>query len=251
LIGELRQIAPLLGPWAQAIAAHGRQAGQVHCGETSWQVFEDVADKENHRWWLWVFVTPDTTVFVRGPSRSAQVAAGQLGIDRTQTALEAGRRLVISSGFYKACQSLARIDGVDALWCSAHIRRYFLRAGAAHPGQLGQWCAAWTGRIAVLYRAHHALAAAIPGSDAHEQALQRCQRAFTDLDAARILQTEPASRGLLHPATAKVIATLMRPGRRYRAHRSGPGTLPALDTPRTRPPHRSRRRPAGSGPVTP
>jgi transposase len=208
LIGELRQIAPLLGSWAQAIAAHGRQARQVHCDETSWQVFEDVADKENHRWWLWVFVTPDTTVFVMDPSRSAQVAAGQLGIDRTRTALEAGRRLVISSDFYKAYQSLARIDGVDAIWCFAHIRRYFLRAGAAHPEALGDWCDAWTGRIAVLYRAHHALAATIPGADARQDAAGRWKRAFADIDAHRVLQASDAAKGLLHPAAAKVIATL-------------------------------------------
>jgi transposase len=208
LTGELRQVAPLLAPWAQAIAARGRLAGHAHCDETSWQVFEDVADKENHRWWLWVFVTPDTTVFVMDPSRSARVAAGQLGIDLDQTALEAGRRLVISSDFHRAYQSLARIDGVDALWCFAHIRRYFLRAGAAHPGELGQWCAAWTERIAVLYRAHHALAATIPGTGAHEQALQRYQRAFTSLDAARIQQAGLTADGLLHPAAAKVIATL-------------------------------------------
>jgi branched-chain amino acid transport system ATP-binding protein len=121
LAGELRQVAPLLAPWAQAIAAHGRQAGHAHCDETSWQVFEDVADKENHRWWLWVFVTPDTTVFVMDPSRSARVAAGQLGIDLDQTALEAGRRLVISSDFHRAYQSLARIDGVDALYGESHV----------------------------------------------------------------------------------------------------------------------------------
>ena len=103
-------------------------------------------------------------------SRSAEVAAGQLGIDREQSALEAGRRLVISSDFHKAYQSLACIDGVDPLWCWAHIRRYFLRAGAAHPEALGDWCDAWTERIAVLYRAHHALAATTPGTDAREDA---------------------------------------------------------------------------------
>jgi len=208
LIGELRQVAPLLAPWAQAIAARGRAAGHAHCDETSWQVFEDVADKENHRWWLWTFVTADTTCFVMDPSRSARVAAGQLGIDLGETALEAGRRLVISSDFHKAYQCLAGIDGVDALWCFAHIRRYFLRAGAACPGELGQWCTAWTERIAVLYRAHHALAAAIPGTSGHEQALGRYQRAFASLDAARIQQTALAADGLLHPAAAKVIATL-------------------------------------------
>jgi transposase len=208
LCGALKQVAPLIAPWAEAIAAHGRQAGHVHADETSWQVFEDIAGKDGHRWWLWVFVTGTTTVFVMDTSRSADVAAGQLGIDREQTALEAGRCLVISSDFHKAYQSLACIDGVDPLWCWAHIRRYFLRAGAAHPEALGEWCDAWTGRIAVLYRAHHALAATTPGTDAHEDAAGRWQRAFDDIDAHRVLQASDAAKGLLHPAAAKVIATL-------------------------------------------
>jgi transposase len=208
LCGALKQVAPLIAPWAEAIAAHGRTAGHVHADETSWQVFEDVDGKDGHRWWLWVFVTDATTVFVMDTSRSAQVAAGQLGIDREQAALQAGRRLVISSDFHKAYQSLACIDGVDPLWCFAHIRRYFLRAGAAHPEALGDWCDAWTERIAVLYRAHHALAATTPGTEAHEDAAGRWQRAFTDIDAHRILQASDAAKGLLHPAAAKVIATL-------------------------------------------
>ena len=91
LCGALKQVAPLIAPWAEAIAAHGRTAGHVHADETSWQVFEDIEDKDGHRWWLWVFVTDATTVFVMDTSRSAEVAAGQLGIDREQTALEAGR----------------------------------------------------------------------------------------------------------------------------------------------------------------
>ena len=208
LCGALKQVAPLIAPWAEAIAAHGRAAGHVHADETSWQVFEDVDGKDGHRWWLWTFVTAETTVFVMDTSRSAEVAAGQLGIDREQAALEAGRRLVISSDFHKAYQSLARIDGVDPLWCWAHMRRYFLRAGAAHPEVLGDWCDAWTERIAVLYRAHHALAATTPGTDAHEDAAGRWQRAFTDIDAHRVLQASDAGKGLLHPAAAKVIATL-------------------------------------------
>ena len=133
LCGALKQIAPLIAPWAEAIAAHGRTAGHVHADETSWQVFEDIEDKDGHRWWLWVFVTDQTTVFVMDTSRSADVAAGQLGIDREQSQLEAGRRLVISSDFHKAYQSLACIDGVDPLWCFAHIRRYFLGPGPLTP----------------------------------------------------------------------------------------------------------------------
>jgi transposase len=110
LCGALKQVAPLIAPWAEAIAAHRRQAGHVHADETSWQVFEDVADKDGHRWWLWVFVAGQTTVFVMDTSRSTDVAAGQLGIDREQSALEAGRRLVLCSDFHKAYQSLARAD---------------------------------------------------------------------------------------------------------------------------------------------
>jgi transposase len=60
----------------------------------------------------------------------------------------------------------------------------------------------------VLYRAHHALAATTPGTGAHERAQGRWQRAFTDIDAHRILQASDAAKGLLHPAAAKVIATL-------------------------------------------
>ena len=60
----------------------------------------------------------------------------------------------------------------------------------------------------MLYRAHHALAATTPGTDAHADAAGRWQRAFTDIDAHRILQASDAAKGLLHPAAAKVIATL-------------------------------------------
>ena len=52
LCGALKQVGPLIAPWAEAIAAHGRTAGHVHADETSWQVFEDIEDKDGHRWWL-------------------------------------------------------------------------------------------------------------------------------------------------------------------------------------------------------
>ena len=46
------------------------------------------------------------------------------------------------------------------------------------------------------------------GTDARERAQGRWQRAFADIDAHRILQAADAAKGLLHPAAAKVIATL-------------------------------------------
>jgi len=40
----------------------------VHADETSWQVFEDIADKDGHRWWLWVFAAPRGAVSYRSRS---------------------------------------------------------------------------------------------------------------------------------------------------------------------------------------
>ena len=46
-------------------------------------------------------------------------------------------RLLLSSDFYVVYQILGRVDGVDNLWCWSHIRRYFIRAGDAHPELAG------------------------------------------------------------------------------------------------------------------
>ena len=40
------------------------------------------------------------------------------------------------------------------LYCWAHIRMYFVRAGDANPAQLTYWAAAWLERIKDLYAAH-------------------------------------------------------------------------------------------------
>ena len=209
LCGALKQVAPLIAPWAEAIAAHGRTAGHVHADETSWQVFEDIEDKDGHRWWLWVFVTDATTVFVMDTSRSAGVAAGRPGhrpgADRAGGRPPAGHLLGLPQGLPVA--GLHRRHR-PAVVLGPYPAVFPPRAGAAQPEALGDWCDAWTERIAVLYRAHHALAATLPGTDAHADAAGRWQRAFTDIDAHRILQASDAAKGLLHPAAAKVIATL-------------------------------------------
>ena len=87
-------------------------------------MFAAVEGKDSHRWWCWVFVGPDTTVFRIAPSRSLAVLTEQLGIDTdddTDTlTLPEGRQLLLSSDFYTVYQSLGRLDGVDNLWCWAH-----------------------------------------------------------------------------------------------------------------------------------
>ena len=128
LAGVFAALSSLLAPLAEAISGRNSAAAHLHVDETSWQVFAAVEGKDSHRWWCWVFVGPDTTVFRIAPSRSTKVLAQQVGIDTdtdTDTltlpdALPGGRQVLLSSDFYAVYQSLGSLDGVDNLWCWAH-----------------------------------------------------------------------------------------------------------------------------------
>jgi hypothetical protein len=189
-----------------------------------WQVFAAVEGKDSHRWWCWVFAGPDTTVFTIAPSRSLKVLTTQLGVEHDPDtgalpeSLPGGRRLLLSSDFYTVYQSLGRLDGVDNLWCWSHIRRYFVRAGDAHP-DLQAWTQAWLERIGGLYRAHSALAAAPTGS-LRAQAAAQFDTALQTIDTERHAQA--ANAHLMHPAAVKVLATLDREWDGLARHREFP-----------------------------
>ena len=86
---------------------------------------------------------------------------------------------------------------------NAHIRRYFVRAGDAHP-QLRAWAQAWVERIGALYGAHTAMATTEADSSAHRYAAAQFSAALAGIDAERKAQ---AALPCLHPAAAKVLAT--------------------------------------------
>jgi hypothetical protein len=54
LVGVLKALSALLAPLDAAIRARNAAAGHLHVDETSWSVFEEVAGKDGHRWWLWL-----------------------------------------------------------------------------------------------------------------------------------------------------------------------------------------------------
>lgn len=204
LVGTLEALSELLAPLDQAIRDRNAEAGHLHVDETSWKVFEEVAGKANNRWWLWTFVGPDTVVFIIDPTRATAVLTRHLGIDMDAGALEEGRHLLVSSDFYTTYQSVAKVDGVDPLYCWAHIRRYFIRAGDAHT-ELKAWTGVWLERIGALYGAHQALAGAEVGSPPHAQAQADFDTALATIDTAR---SQEAADETLHPAANKVLATL-------------------------------------------
>lgn len=225
LAGVFAACSDLLAPLAEQITERNAAAAHLHIDETSWKVFAAVEGKDSHRWWCWVFVGPDTTVFTIAPSRSLKVLTAQLGIDTDPDTgalpdtLPEGRQLLLSSDFYAVYQSMGRVDGVDNLWCWSHIRRYFIRAGDAHP-ELAPWTAAWVERIGALYAAHTAIAAAGPSSPAHTVAAAQFSAALNTIDAERAAQMSHSA--LLHPAAAKVLATLDREWDGLARHRDYP-----------------------------
>jgi transposase len=226
LAGVLKALAGLLKPVETALRARNAAATHVQADETTWRVYEQVQDKTGHKWWLWVFIAEDTVVFRRDPTRSNTVLDTHFGIttaDREAGALPDERRLVLSSDFFVVYQSLARLDGVEALWCWAHIRRYFLRAGDAHP-YLNSWRDAWVARIADLSVAHKAMATAEVASPEHHAAVAAFEQALAVIDTVRRQQ---ATGPDLHPGAAKVLATLDREGDGLARHRDFPDA--ALD----------------------
>jgi hypothetical protein len=188
------------------------------------------------KWWLWVFLGPDTVCFVMDPSRSGQVLARHAAIDEKTGQLTAGedggpRSLVISSDFYAVYQSAGKkADGLVNLYCWSHVRRHFVRAGDANPVQLEYWTAAWLERIRDLYAAHDELMAAWAGAPAHarqdKDAATRLEEAHAAWGAALAVIDEARKKqmqapGLQEPAK-KALATLDREWDGLAAHRDYP-----------------------------
>ena len=239
LAGACAQAGALLVPLEEAITARSRGSWHLHAGETTWRVLAPREGDGPARWRLRVFPGPDTACFVMDPSRAGTVLARHAGIDEKTGQLtpdddDGGpRRLVISSGFCAVYQSAGKkAGGLVNLYCRAHIRRYFVRAGDANPAQPGYWTAAWPGRIKDLYAAHAQLmtawaeAAAPPREAAAavsrpEEASAAWDEAIGVIDKAR--RTQMTAPGLQEPAK-KALAALDREWDGLAAHRDYPMT---------------------------
>jgi transposase len=236
LAGACAQAGALLAPLEEAITVRSRASWHLHADETSWRVFAPRDGDGPARWWLWVFLGPDTTCFVMDPTRAGAVLARHAGIDEKTGQLAADRdeprQLVISSDFYSVYTSAGKkADGLVNLYCWAHIRRYFVRAGDANPAQLQYWTAAWLDRIKDLYAAHEQLSAAsaeaaAPAARQADGGAARLEDACTAWDTAlgaidEARRKQMAAPGLQKPAK-KALATLDREWDGLTAHRHYP-----------------------------
>lgn len=238
LAGACAQAGALLVPLAEAITARSRDSWHLHADETTWRVFAPREGDGPARWWLWVFIGPDTVCFVMDPTRSGAVLTRHAGIEEETGQLCADadggpRRLVISSDFYAVYSAAGKkADGLVNLYCWAHVRRHFVRAGDANPAQLTYWTAAWLDRIKDLYAAHDELMAAwqdaapAPAPRDRPAAAARLDQAYTAWDTALTVidqtrKKQMAAPGLQEPAK-KALATLEREWDGLAAHRDYP-----------------------------
>ena len=105
LAGACAQAGALLAPLEEAITARSRGSWHLHADETTWRVLAPRDGDGPAKWWLWVFLGPDTACFVMDPSRAGTVLARHAGIDEKTGQLTPDdhdgepRRLVISSDF--------------------------------------------------------------------------------------------------------------------------------------------------------
>ena len=81
LAGTCAQAGTLLAPLEEAITARSRDSWHLHADETTWRVFAPREGGGPARWWLWVFIGPDTVCFVMDPTRSGAVLARHAGIE--------------------------------------------------------------------------------------------------------------------------------------------------------------------------
>ena len=238
LAGACAQAGALLAPLEDAITARSRQSWHLHADETTWRVFAPRDGDGPARWWLWVFLGADTACFVMDATRSGAVLARHAGIDEKTGQLTPDdddgepRRLVISSDFYAVYQSAGKkAGGLVNLYCWAHIRRYFVRAGDANPAQLTYWTAAWLERVKDLYAAHAQLTtawaqAAAPAPREAAAAAARLEEAGAAWDEAigvidEARKKQMTAPGLQEPAK-KALATLDREWDGLAAHRDYP-----------------------------
>jgi transposase len=239
LAGTCAQAGALLVPLADAITERSRGSWHLHADETTWRVFAPRDGDGPAKWRrrTWVFLGPDTVCFVMDPTRSGAVLARHAGIDEETGQLAADedggpRRLVISSDFYAVYQSAGKkADGLVNLYCWAHVRRHFVRAGDASPVQLKYWTDAWLERIRDLYAAHHELMAAwqdaaAPAPQEKAPAAARLEDAYAAWDDAIAVigearKKQMAAPGLQEPAK-KALATLDREWDGLTAHRGYP-----------------------------
>jgi len=142
--GGFAWLLTVLRPVYELILKKSRSDKHWHADETGWKVFEALIGKLNKRWFLWIFRSCSTAVFVIDPSRSARVVEEFFGKNSTG---------IISCDRYRAyfCFVSKSNERFLIAYCWAHVRRDFIALAKDWPIH-EEWGMDWVEEIRELYR---------------------------------------------------------------------------------------------------
>ncbi len=220
--GGFHTLSDYLLPLYEAFLQHLRSAQHLHADETGWRVFEEVPDKANHRWWLWVFAAHQAgvVIFVLDPRRSANVPkktlsellpADEIPPDEAEvfqiddeTYVLNDNLAIISADRLRVYQAISKL--LQVAFCWSHQRRDFVdfsKSYAKDPLLLA-WAESWIEEIGQLYALNSARLAA-----QHQPELFQHAQATLEAAVSAMHNRIFARQGLL-PAQEKLLISLER-----------------------------------------
>jgi transposase len=196
-IGDgLKKLAPLFEPVLQQIIQRNQTERHLHADETRWQVFEFIEGKKSYRWYMWVFVSDSTVVYILDPSRGASILENHLKVASV---------LILSVDRFPSYKSFAK-DRKDVVlaFCWTHVRRDFLDTANSF-SKLEAWAMAWVDSIGEIFYLNNQRLKHEIGSAGFAQADQSLREA---LDAMKQQVESELTEAYLHPQRAKRLNSL-------------------------------------------
>ena len=176
-IGDgLKRLLPLFEPLQKGLKEKSRQEKWWHADETTWRVFERPEGKHSHRWYLWVFISESTVVYILNPRRSRAVIQEHLG------GVEEG---ILCVDRYSVYKSFAKNKaGIILAFCWTHQRRDFLKLECSWP-ELKGWSQEWVKQIGTVFHLNHQRVSFQRGSAGFREADQRLRKAIAAMQRKR------------------------------------------------------------------
>jgi transposase len=196
-IGDgLKKLAPLFEPVLQQIIQKNQTERHLHSDETRWQVFEFIEGKNSYRWYMWVFVSDNTVVYILDPSRAASVLENHLKVVSV---------LILSVDRFPSYKSFAK-DHKDVVlaFCWTHVRRDFLDTANGF-SELDAWAMAWVDSIGDIFHLNNERVKHEIDSAEFAKADQSLREA---LDAMKQRFESELTEAYLHPERAKRLNSL-------------------------------------------
>jgi transposase len=197
VIGGLKRLARLFEPVYDKLGERSRQHELWNADETRWPVFQVVAGKVGHRWYIWLFESADCVVFTLDKGRAHDVPEKHFG-EKTH-----GIVVVDRYSAYKAMKHVKE-GRLRLAFCWAHQRRDFLDVEKSWP-KLSDWAVGWLERIGELYKLNEERLQEKAKSRAFKQKDKRLREAVEEMRKSMEAQLQEKD---LHPAKRKVLQSM-------------------------------------------